>query len=81
MTISTSEPFELVMMDFLTVSSSCSRFRYASVFKDHFTKFALVVSTKDQTATTAAKLFWEHGVQPYGCLRCLHLYQGPNFES
>lgn len=48
MTITTSEPFELVTMDFLMVSSFPSRFHYALVFVDHIIKFAVVVSTKDQ---------------------------------
>lgn len=54
MTISISEPFDLVTMDF---SSAPSGYQYTLVFVDHFTKFAVVVPTKDQTATTTAKLF------------------------
>lgn len=49
MTISNSEPFELVTMDF---SSAPSGYQYTLVFVDYFTKFEVVVPTKDQTATT-----------------------------
>lgn len=78
--VSTGEPFELLTMDFLTVADT-SGFRYALVFVDHFSKFAIVVPTKDQTAITTAKLFWKHVVQPYGCPKRILSDQGPNFES
>ena len=56
--VRTGEPFELLTMDFLTVADTSSGYRYALVFVDHFSKFAIVLPTKDQTATTMAKLFW-----------------------
>lgn len=58
MTIATSEPFKLITMDFLTISSSPSGYHYVLVFVDIFTKFAVVVPTEDQTALTMATLFW-----------------------
>lgn len=60
MTITPFEPFELVTMDFITISSASSGYQYTLFFVDHFTKFAVVVHTRDQTATNTAKLFWEH---------------------
>lgn len=38
--ISTSEPFELVTMNFLTVAETTSGYQYAMVFADHFSKLA-----------------------------------------
>lgn len=40
----------------------------------------MVDPTKDQTALTIAKLFWEHMVQPYGCPKKILSDQGLNFE-
>lgn len=79
MTITTSKPFKLVTMDFLTTSSATSGFQY-TLFIDHFIKFAVVVPTKDQTAATTAKHFWEHIVQLYSCPKKILSDQGLNFE-
>lgn len=65
MAISTSEPFEPVTIGFLTIPSFPSGDRYALAFVGHFPKFSVLVHTKDQTALTTAKLFWENMVQPY----------------
>lgn len=59
MTITTTEPFELVTMDFLTVSSSHYMCHYVLDFVDHI-KFSVIVLTKDQTAMNTARLFREH---------------------
>lgn len=61
-TITTLVLFELVKIDFLTDSSSPSGFCYALVYVGHVTKFAVVVLTEDQTASTMGKLFWKHVV-------------------
>lgn len=75
-TIPTCEPFELVTLDFLTVSGSHYGFCYALVVGDHFTKFAVVVRTKSHKAATTAKLFWEHMVKPNGCPKDIFSGQG-----
>lgn len=62
MTITTIKPFERVAMDFLMISRMPSGYQYALVFINHFTKFAVVVPTNDQTTVTTAILFWEHTV-------------------
>lgn len=56
MTISNSEPFEIDngLPDNLQHALWLS---ICLVFADHFTKFMVVVNTKDQTAVTTAKLF------------------------
>lgn len=78
MSIATSEPFKLVTTDFLMISSVSPGYRYALVFVDHFT---IVILTKDQMAMTTAKLFWEHVVQSFGCLKQINLNQRQNFAS
>lgn len=64
MTISTSEPFELVTMDFLLISSAPSGYQYALVFNNQFNKFALVVPTKDQTAVNTTSSYEGISINP-----------------
>lgn len=47
-----SSVFELLTVDFLTVAEVASEFYYALMFMDHFSKFAIMVPTLDQTAVT-----------------------------
>ncbi|KAK7887202.1 hypothetical protein WMY93_026823 [Mugilogobius chulae] len=51
------------------------------VMVDHFTKFGWAVPTKDQTATTTAKVLFSKVVQQFGAPKRLLSDQGPNFES
>lgn len=57
------------------------RMTLCPVFFDHFTKFGMVVPTKDQTVPTTARLFWENVVQLYGYPKLILLNQGQNFDS
>lgn len=45
-------------MGFLTVAETICEYRYALVFVDHFSKFAIVMPTRDQTSITTAKHFF-----------------------
>lgn len=49
--------FELLTMDFLTVTETSSGYHYAFVFVDHFYKRAIMLPTQDQTDVTIANLF------------------------
>ena len=79
--ITTSRPLELVVMDYLTVESSIGGFENILVIVDHFTKFSVAVPTRDQTATTTAKMFWKNFVLPYGMPERIHSDKGASFES
>ena len=51
------------------------------VMTDHFTRYALVVVMKDQTAKTIAKVFYEHFIAVFGAPAKLLSDRGANFTS
>ena len=51
------------------------------VITDHFTKFAIAIPTKKQTANTTAEIFYNNFIVHYGIPTRLHSDQGANFES
>ncbi|KAM4029927.1 uncharacterized protein ACNLHF_022150 [Anomaloglossus baeobatrachus] len=51
------------------------------VMTDHFTKFAVVVPTRDQTAESAAEVICKHFILTYGCSQRLHSGQGACFQG
>ena len=51
------------------------------VMTDHFTRYALAVVTKDQTAKTVAKVFYEHFIAVFGLPAKLLSDRGMNFTS
>ncbi|KAK3105167.1 hypothetical protein FSP39_018592 [Pinctada imbricata] len=79
--ITTTEPLELVCMDFLSLESSKGGYQYILVITDHFTKYALAVPTKNTTAKTTADAFFNHFIIHYGFPKRVHSDQGANFES
>lgn len=79
--IETSEPLEMVCMDFLTLETSKGGFQNILVITDHFTRYAVAIPTKNQTAKTTAEVFFHGFVVHYGFPKKIHTDQGPNFES
>ena len=51
------------------------------VITDHFTRYPLVVVTKDQTAKTVMKVFYEHLIAVFGAPAKLLSDWGANFMS
>jgi len=79
--VTTTYPLELVCFDFLTLEQSKGGFGNILVITDHFTKFAMAVPTKNQTARTTAEAFFNNFIMHYGIPSRLHSDQGANFES
>ncbi|CAI5693980.1 unnamed protein product [Oreochromis niloticus] len=77
----THAPLQIVAVDFLTLSRPADSYQYILVATDMFTKYAWAIPTRDQTASTTAKMLLKHIIQPIGCPEQLHSDQGTNFES
>ena len=62
---------ELVHLDYTSIESTVELnklpvVKNVLVMMDHFTRYVLVVVTKDQTATTIMKVFYEHLIAVFG---------------
>ena len=79
--VHTTSKFELVCMDFLTLERSKGGYEHVLVVTDHFSRFAKAFPTKDQKASTVAKLLWHNFFLTYDLPQRLHSDQGRNFES
>ena len=78
--IVTSQPMELVALDFITIEEGATK-RDVLVMTDHFSKYAMAVPTRNQTAQTTAKAFFDNFIVHYGFPARIHTDQGRNFES
>ena len=74
-------PMELVCIDFLCLEPDLSGQGNVLVVTDHFTRYAQAFPTKDQKATTVAKVLVEKFFVHYGLPQRLHSDQGRDFES
>ena len=79
--IKTTQPLELVCMDFLTLESSKGGYQHILVITDHFTRFAQAIPTRNMTAKTTADALLNGFIVHYGIPKKLHADQGANFES
>lgn len=79
--IVTTQPLELVCMDYLTLEPSKGGFENVLVITDHFTRYAQAYPTRNQTAKTTAEVFFNHFVVHYGLPQRIHSDQGANFQS
>lgn len=79
--LSSSGPLDLVCMDFLSIEPDSSNTCNVLVITDHYTRYAQAFPTKDQKATTVAKVLWERYFVHYGLPRRMHSDQGRDFES
>lgn len=68
-------------MDYLTLEASKGGHQHVLVITDHFTRFAMVIPTRNQLARTTAEALFNHSIVHYGIPDRIHSNQGANFES
>lgn len=76
-----SSPLEIVSIDFLKMDQGKGGYEDILVCTDVFTKFAVAVPCRDQTALTTAKTLKRRFIDVYGAPVRIHSDQGRNFES
>ena len=79
--IHTSEPMELVCIDFWTAELSDKTTVDVLVITDHFSKMAHAFPCQSQTAKHVARRSWDDFFCVYGFPKRIHSDQGANFKS
>lgn len=79
--ITTTYPFEVVGMDYLSLGRQEDRYPYILVMTDLFSKYALAVPTRDQSASTTAQALYKYLIQVFGCPERILTDRGAAFES
>jgi transposase InsO family protein len=79
--IETTQPLELVCIDYLTLEKCKGGFENILVITDHFTRYAQAIPTRNQTAKTTAEILFNNFINHYGIPQRIHSDQGANFES
>ena len=74
-------PMDLICMDFLTIEPDSRNICNVLVVTDHYTRYAQAFATKDQKASTVAKVLWEQYFVHYGLPKRVHSDQGRDFEG
>lgn len=79
--IQTTQPMELVCIDYLTLEESKGGYSNVLVITDHYTRYAQAYPTRNQLAETTARVLFEEFFVHYGFPQRIHSDQGRNFES
>lgn len=79
--ITSNKPLELVCIDFLSLEVDKRNIGNILVVTDHYTRYAQAYPTRDQRATTVARVLWEKYFSVYGFPARIHSDQGRDFES
>ena len=75
------KPLELLAIDFTMLEKASDGRENVLVMTDVFSKFTVAIPTKDQKATTVAKVLTQEWFYRYGVPSRIHSDQGRNFES
>lgn len=76
-----SRPNEILAIDYTTLESAQNGVENVLVLTDVFSKYTVAVPTRDQRATTVAKVLVSEWFYKFGVPARLHSEQGRNFES
>uniref|UniRef100_A0A8C7WVL3 Gypsy retrotransposon integrase-like protein 1 n=1 Tax=Oryzias sinensis TaxID=183150 RepID=A0A8C7WVL3_9TELE len=79
--ITSKGPLDLVCIDFLQIEPDRRGIANVLVITDHFTRYAQAFPTKNQKASTVAKVLWDEYFLHYGLPARIHSDQGRDFES
>ena len=79
--ISTSEPFEIISMNYPHLSMSNGGSKYLIVVKDIFTKFTQVFAARNKEGKTAAEGFYNDFILKFGLFRKMLHDQGKDFDN
>ena len=69
--MSTTQPMELVCIDFLSLERSKGGQEHILMITDHFTRYAQAFPTRNQLAKTTARVLFDQFIVHYGFPACI----------